>query len=607
MGIGPALVEGLAHYERADDSLLAKAPALIRVKDKADDQQWQEMRLQLERRLYGFRQWRLSWWRHWGVIAEALLPRRYHYLIAPNTMVRGSAINQMIVDPTGTQAMRVATAGMRSGLMSSSRPWFKLKHGMKGVQLDQEAQLWFETVEDTIYRIMAGSNFYATGTQMFEDLIAFGTAPIILYEDRQDVIRCYSPVCGEYFLGAGSDFRVNSLYRTFVLTVLQCVQMFGLENVGPEVQGLWESKGASLEIEIIVAHAIEPNFDASRPGEGRELGKIPGGFTYREYYWLWGKPTPKPLSAKGFKEKPFYCPRWATTSNDAYGRSPGMDALPDILQLHQMTRRQAEAIEKMVRPPLMASVAMENRPTALTPGKVTFVPDLAKEGIRPVYQVNPDINGLSALIEKIEKRVEKWFFNDLFMMLENLEGVQPRNEMEIAERRGEKLQVLGPIVEGVEQELAGAIRRIYSIAKRRQLIPPMPRSLQGQPLEIEILSMIAAAQRASETAVMERTVQVGAQMQALFPDRPPLDNIDPDKFFREYADRVNFPASTLLPDNVVQQMRAARAKALQDAQQKQEAMQAATHAAPALASAAKDVSDIDVGGGLQALGIGGAQ
>ena len=133
-------------------------------------------------------------------------------------------------------------------------------------------------------------------------------------------------------------------------------------------------------------------------------------------------------------------------------------------------RAQAEAIEKMVRPPLLADMNLKNQPSSILPGRVTYVPDIAK-GIKSIYDINMDINHMSQLIEKIEARVQKWFFNDLFQMMENLEGVQPRNEMEIAERRGEKLQVLGPVVEGVENELAdaNAVQELELIQERLDL------------------------------------------------------------------------------------------------------------------------------------------
>lgn len=518
-------------------------------------------------------------------------------------MSRGLSINGAIKDPTGTQAVRVCTAGLRSGIMSSSRPWFKIKPGLHNFKPDRNAQLWFEDTQDRIYRVFTGSNYYQTGTQMFEDLTVFGTGPKLMYGDRDSVIRCYNPCAGEYYLGAGSDGRVNSFYRTYVQTVLQCVQFFGLEKCSPEVQILWENKGASLETEVIIAHAIEPNFSLSMPGmTDSNLGKIPGNFTYREVYWEWGRNSPQPLSMVGYREKPFIAPRWATTSNDAYGRSPGMDALPDILQLHTMTVRQAEAIEKMVRPPMLADMTLKNQPSSILPGRVTYVPDVSK-GMKSIYEINMDIEHMSKLIEKIEARVEKWFFNDLFQMMDNIQGVQPRNEMEIAERRGEKMQVLGPVVEGIENELADDIRRAYAIMARRGMILPKPQSLLGIPLDIEFDSMISVAQRAAETAASERIITVVTNLDKTYPDKHIGDNVNWDKTVRDYMDKGNFRVANMNSEEDVQQIRkgrqAANAKAAQQAQQ----AQALTHTVPAMAGAAKDASQIDTGGALNALQV----
>lgn len=599
----------LAHYEFANDSLLALAPALPKQKWYQESQGWEECRLQLEQRLYGLRNWRLSWWEHWAKLAEAILPRRYHWLIVPNTMTRGLAINQAIKDPTGSQAVSVCVAGMRSGLMSSSRPWFKIKPSLRNFNPDRDAEMWYEDTNDRVYRVLAGSNYYKSGTQMFEDLTVFGTAPKLMYEDRETVIRCYNPCAGEYYLGVGFDGRTNSFYRTFTQTALQCVMQFGLENCSEQILTLWEQKGASLETEIVVAHAIEPNFSIQMPGMAENLGIIPGGFTYKEYYWEWGKYSARPLSKRGFRTKPFITPKWTEVSNDAYGRSVGMDALPDILQLHLMTMRQAEGIEKMMRPPMLADVALKNQPSSILPGKVTYVPDISK-GMKSIYDLRFDIEHMSALIEKIEGRIQKWFFNDAFQMMDNLEGIQPRNEMEIAERRGEKLQRLGPVVENVESELADDIRRVVSIMGRRGLLRPMPPSLRGIPVEIEFDSMIRVAQRAAETAVMERSITVVTNLKQAYPEEHPEDNLDIDKTIRRYLDLSNFPKSCMKSEAERDQARAGRAKAMAEQAQKAQAMQAATHTAPAVAGAAKTASEIDTGGMLNALqmasGFGGA-
>jgi len=591
-----------AHYELANASLLADAPAFAKQAWYAQSQNWEDERQQLEARLYGLRSWRLSWWEHWAALASAILPRRYHWLIVPNTMTRGLAINGAIKDPTGSQAVRVCTAGLRSGIMSSSRPWFKIKPGLRNFKPDRDAELWFEDTQDRIYRVFSGSNYYQTGTQMFEDLTVFGTGPKLMYGDRDSIIRCYNPCAGEYYLGAGPDGRITSFYRTYVQTVIQMVQFFGLENCSPNVQALWENKGAALETEVIVAHAIEPNFSLSMPGMPSNLGKIPGNFAYREVFWEWGTYSPQPLSRKGFREKPFIAPRWATTSNDAYGRSPGMDALPDILQLHTMTVRQAEAIEKMVRPPMLADMALKNQPSSILPGRVTYVADVAK-GMKSIYEINMDIEHMSKLIEKIEQRVEKWFFNDLFQMMENIQGVQPRNEMEIAERRGEKMQVLGPVVEGIENELADDIRRCFAIMARRGMIMPKPNSLKGIPLDIEFDSMISVAQRAAETAASERGITVITNLDKQYPDKHIGDNVNWDKTARDYLDKGGFRVANMNSEDDVKAMRAARAQANKEAAQQAQQAQALTHTVPAVAGAAKDASQIDTGGALNALQV----
>ncbi len=54
---------------------------------------------------------------------------------------------------------------------------------------------------------------------------------------------------------------------------------------------------------------------------------------FREVYWERGTSTTTTLRIKGYNEFPAVAPRWDIVANDAYGRSPAMDALGDIKQL----------------------------------------------------------------------------------------------------------------------------------------------------------------------------------------------------------------------------------------------------------------------------------
>lgn len=582
--------EGYAAYENASAATLAKQGNGKPRNELNVDPGWAVMRQHLEARLNMLRAWRFSWAQHWQLLETYILPRRGIFINTamptPNTMVRGLPVNQNIVDPTGTQAMRICAAGLMSGLMSPGRPWKKLKTSTTEVtQMDEDAQVWLEQVNERMDTIMARSNFYDIASQMFEDLTVFGSGPMIIYEDDEDVIRCYAPCPGEYFLASSSANRVESMYRQFVMTVAQIVEMFGIENCPADIVGLWRTKGASLEVERLVAHAIEPNFEINN--SAGSVGQIPGGFTWREYYWVWGTASGIPLSARGFYDQPHVCPRWAVTSNDAYGRSCAMDVLPDIMQLQVETMRKAEAIEKLVRPPLMADISMKNEPSSILPGHLTYVPSIGPDkGMRPIYTVNPQIQELMMDLKEIQIRIKTGFFNDLFLMMAQAD--KQMTAYEVAQKQQEKLQVLGPVIERFHNEFASpAIKRIFRIMERRKLLPPLPKSLQGEPLAIQYVSALAVAQKAAATAGLEAFAKMTGYLAGAYPEAKAV--LDPIEFLQIYGDMVNVPSGvTRAPEEI---------KAIME-QQQQDAQQAQAMAqAQAAAQGAETLSKTQLGTG----------
>lgn len=588
--------EGYAAYENASAATLAKQGNGKPRNELNVDPGWAVMRQHLEARLNMLRAWRFSWAQHWQLLETYILPRRGIFINTamptPNTMVRGLPINQNIVDPTGTQAMRICAAGLMSGLMSPGRPWKKLKTSTRDVtELDEEAQAWLEQVNERMDTVMARSNFYDIAAQMFEDLTVFGSGPLIIYEDDEDVIRCYAPCPGEYFLASSSANRVESLYRQFVMTVAQIVEMFGIENCPADIQGLWKTKGSSLEVERLVAHAIEPNFEISN-GAGR-VGQIPGGFTWREYYWVWGTASGIPLSARGFYDQPHVCPRWAVTSNDAYGRSCAMDVLPDIMQLQVETMRKAEAIEKLVRPPLMADISMKNEPSSILPGHLTYVPSIGPDkGMRPIYTVNPQIKEMMEDLREIQVRIKTGFFNDLFLMMANAD--KQMTAYEVAQKAQEKLQVLGPVIERFHNEFASpAIKRIFRIMERRKLLPPLPESLQGEPIAIQYVSALAIAQKAAATAGLEAFAKMTGFLAGAYPEAKAV--LDPIEYLQIYADMVN------VPSKVTRSPEAIKAIMEQQAQQAQEAQAMAQAQAAAQGAETLSKTQLGTGNALDAL------
>jgi len=139
--------------------------------------------------------------------------------------------------------------------------------------------------------------------------------------------------------------------------------------------------------------------------------------------------------------------------------------------------------------------------------------------------------------------------------------------------------------------LSPLIKRIFAIMERKQLLPPLPQSLQGVSIQIEYVSMLALAQRAAATASMERIAGMVGQMYAVYPQVK--DVMDPDEFLREYAELLNGPHKIMRAPEIVAQLRANAAKQ----QQAQQLLQLGMGAA----QAGKTLGDTDIGGGMNAL------
>jgi hypothetical protein len=531
---------------------------------------------------------RYSWWLHWRELASYILPRRYKWLITPNQYNRGSPINQQIIDETGSIAARVLSAGMMSGITSPSRPWFRMELQQEELNDMAPVKLWCAEVAKRMQMVMAGSNYYTAKAMQFNDLAIFGTAPMLIYEDFDSVIRCFNPCAGEYYLANGPDFTVDTCYRKFTMTASQVAAEFGIENCSASVQALVNRTGASKDTEVIIAHAVEPNVDYTG-GTGMSTSGVPNKFRYREVFWEWGVNQSAVLRIKGYYEQIGSFPRWDLVGNDPYGRSPAMDALPSIKQLQLESKRKAQALDKMVNPPMKASVGMKNQPASLLPGAVTYTQG-PNDFFEPVYQFNPPIQEITQDIQDVRERIKGTFFNDLFMMISQLDTV--RTATEIDARREEKLQQLGPVLERFQNEgLAPDIDRIFAIMQRNGLIPPAPPEIRGAPLKVVYDSMLSQMQRAAQTGSIERLwAQVGSLAGAV-PDV--LDLINWDEGVDEYADMLGVSPKLLNDPAKVAQMRQAKAQAAQQ--------QAAMQQSLAAAQGAQTLSQTNVGGGQNAL------
>ena len=282
-------------------------------------------------------------------------------------------------------------------------------------------------------------------------------------------------------------------------------------------------------------------------------------------------------------------------SNDAYGRSPGMDGLPDTKQLQQEMRRKAQAIDKMVNPPMLADVQLKNQPASLLPGGVTYIAGMmstGKPGFAPIYQVNPQIKDMMEDLNEVRDRIKRVFYNDVFATISQYQTRSNVTAMEIDARRAEAFLALGPVFTRLQTEFFGKdINRIFAIANRAGLIPPAPPEAQGQAITVKYKSMLEIAQSAATSAGIERIFSMVGNMAGI--DPAVLDNVDVDYGIEKMSALLNNDPKLIRSPEQLQAIRQRREAQQEQAQRAQQAEQ--------LAKSAKVASDTQIGGGQSAL------
>ncbi|HDS7133366.1 TPA: phage tail protein [Klebsiella aerogenes] len=510
---------------------------------------------------------------HWRELSDFINPRGSRFLVTD--VNRNDRRNTKTVDPTATLANRTLSSGMMSGITSPARPWFKLATPDPDMMDYGPVKLWLEAVQRRMNEVYNKSNLYQSLPLLYSSLGTYSTGAMAVLEDDEDVIRTMMFPIGSYYLANSARGSVDTCYRKFTMTVRQLVMEFGMSNVSTSVKGLWESGSYETWIEVI--HAVYPNID-------RDTGKLDSkNKRVKSVYFEVGGDNDKLLRESGFDEFPIMAPRWEVNGEDVYGSScPGMIALGQVKALQLEQKRKSQLIDKATNPPMIGPTSLRSQRVSLLPGDVTYLDVVTgQEGLKPAYQVNPNTADLLADIQDTRQMINSAYFVDLFMMLQNINTRSMPVEA-VIEMKEEKLLMLGPVLERLNDEcLNPLIDRTFSIMARKNLLPPPPDVLQGMPLKIEYISVMAQAQKSIGLSSLSSTVGFIGQLAQVKPEA--LDKLDTDQAIDAFAEMSGVSPTVIVPQEQVNQIREERAQ-----QQKQQQAMAMGMAA---AQGAKTLSE----------------
>ena len=502
----------------------------------------------------------------WMELSDYHLAHRGRFLTSDRN--KGYKRNTKQINNTSRLALRTLASGMMAGITSPARPWFRLGTSDPQFKDMPDVAKWLHEVETILYATFSKSNIYNTLHTAYTELGCFGTATLGVFEDFEKVIRGKPYTIGSYLLAQNGKDEVDTFYREYEMTVAQTVDMFGYDQCSHNVKQRWDRGNTETWVKLV--QVVEPNDDRDMQSPLARDKK------FRSVYYEVGAQCEKSntfLRESGFDDFPILCPRWDVTGEDVYATDcPGITALGDTKALQLGERRKYQAVDKVVDPPMQGPSALRNKVgDTLRNGQIVWVSS-ATEQISSIYgNYKPDLNAIMAINQEAEGRIQRAFYEDLFLMLANTDRRQI-TAREVAEKHEEKLLMLGPVLERLHNELLDPlIDRTFNLLMRGEVLPPPPEILVGKDLRVEYVSVLAQAQQLVNVGSIERVVGFAGQMAAIWPEAGMKVNVN--EALEGYAEAVGTDPKLLRSSDEVDAIARQQAEAQQAEAQQVEAAQ----------------------------------
>ena len=144
-------------------------------------QELRNLARQLKDNLSRLQEKRSNWENHWQEISDYMLPRKAEIT---KQRARGDKRNTQIFDATAVHALELLAASLHGMLSSSANKWFSLRFKETELNDIDECKEWLEDAQGRMYDAFGKSNFQQEIFEAYFDLIAFGTACLMIEDDQ---------------------------------------------------------------------------------------------------------------------------------------------------------------------------------------------------------------------------------------------------------------------------------------------------------------------------------------------------------------------------------------------------------------------------------------
>lgn len=534
----------------------------------------------LLRRFEAARGGRANWEDVWQQIADRVLPQASDF----NTKrTDGDKRTEFMFDGTAALAAQKAVAAIGSFVIPPNQRYQKLTVSDKSLAKSHAVKTYMDTLTELLFdaRYSPRAAFESQSGEALLQYFVFGTGLMFVDDAPQRAaLRYRSLHLGNTYAVEGESGHVDTVYRTWTWSLRQIEQRFPGKLPPDLAERLQKHPDETIE----VCHAVMPRRDYD-PGR---LGYM--GMPFASVYFL---PSKKHmLEEGGYRSWPFGVARYMTSPGEVYGRSPAWLALSNIKVLNAQKKTILQAAQKIVDPPLLLPEDGILQAFSLAPGSLNYggTNDQGQQLVHPlITNARVDI-GLD-MMDKEREIIGSAFLLDVFRVLVENPQMTATQTLELMQERA---TLMSPIAGRLESEFLGPIteREIELLTEAGQL-PPMPQELieaQGE-YRIEYTSPMRQAMRASDAIAITRTFE--SVLPLADADPSVLDAFDIPLAARELAEINGVPAKILRDVEEI--------KARQEQRDQQQQLASMVEAAPAVSSAAANLTKMQAAGGRPQL------
>lgn len=461
---------------------------------------------------------------HLEEVAEYIAPRNIGFTSKP---VQGEKRMTRVFDNTALTSLNLLAAGLHGMATNPSMSWFALGLADPTLADDDAVKNWLSDTTRIMrsYMYAPGSNITTAFNEAYADLGAFGTAGMYIGLRKDGGLLYQTRPLAQIFIAENDEGVIDTLGYRYEMSARNIFKLWPGTCGDKIAAAIKDPKQIDKKFNIV--HFIQPrgSYDSGK--------KDPLNLPFEACYIL--EMEKLLLEESGYHEFPYAVPRWIKNAGEEWGRSPGMEALPDVKMLQEMMKTTLKAAQKIVDPPLLIPDDGHIGPVKTYPGAFNYY--RGDKEISPLV-TNANIPLSLEMMENIRNRIRNTFYVDMLQFTTDT----TMTATEVTQRTQERLRLLGPVIGRLEGEFIGAtIVRTFGLLYRAKKLPDAPEKIRGKQFTVQFVSPIAMAQKQTETQGLAQLLQFVLPLAERMPEegKAMLDPLRIESVTPWLADRFN--------------------------------------------------------------------